>query len=262
MNCGSEKQTMLFSYLLLMKWHIGCSGFHYKDWKGKFYPEGLPQKKWFDYYCEHFDTLELNVTFYRFPQLSFLQNWYQKSPEHFRFSVKAPKAITHFKQFHDSARMIGDFYETINHGLQEKLGPVLFQMPPRFSYDEERLDRILKNLDPSFNNIAEFRHITWWREDVYKALAERNITFCGMSHPTLPDEVIENTASVYYRFHGVPNLYRSFYPTTFLQKVVKDVKRSKTAKQAWFYFNNDYDAVAIANAETMMTMTKQKSLKQ
>jgi uncharacterized protein YecE (DUF72 family) len=253
---------MLLGYLLLMKWHIGCSGFHYKDWKGKFYPEDLPQKKWFDYYCEHFDTLELNVTFYRFPQLSFLQNWYQKSPEHFRFSVKAPKAITHFKQFHDSARMIADFYETINNGLQEKLGPVLFQMPPRFSYDEERLERILKNLDPSFNNVAEFRHVTWWSEDVYKALAEHNITFCGMSHPTLPDEVIENTSSVYYRFHGVPNLYRSPYSKEFLQKVVDAVKSNTKVKEGWFYFNNDYDAVAITNAKTMITMTKQKSLKQ
>ena len=112
-----------------MDWHIGCSGFHYRDWRGTFYPVKLPQKKWFDYYCEHFKTLELNVTFYRFPQLSFLQNWYQKAPADFRFSVKAPKAITHFKQFHDTARMISDFYETINNGLQEKLGPVLFQMP-------------------------------------------------------------------------------------------------------------------------------------
>lgn len=240
-----------------MEWHIGCSGFHYKDWKGKFYPEDLPQKKWFDFYCEHFDTLELNVTFYRFPQLSFLQNWYQKSPAHFRFSVKAPKAITHFKQFHDSMDMVNSFYDTINNGLQDKLGPVLFQMPPRFSYDEERLGRIIKNLDPSFNNAAEFRHVSWWSDEVYKALAEHHITFCGMSHPTLPDDVIQNTPSVYYHFHGVPNLYRSPYPTAFLQKVISNVKQGKKAKQAWFYFNNDYDAVAIANAKEMMTMSKQ-----
>jgi uncharacterized protein YecE (DUF72 family) len=239
-----------------MKWHIGCSGFHYRDWRGKFYPDDLPQKRWFDYYCEHFATLELNVTFYRFPQLSFLQNWHQKSLEHFRFSVKAPKAITHFKQFHDSASMISDFYETINSGLQEKLGPVLFQMPPSFSFDEERLERILKNMNPSFNNVAEFRHESWWREDVYKALAERNITFCGMSHPKLPDDVIKNTSSVYYRFHGVPDLYRSPYSKDFLQKIVNAVKDHPHVKEGWFYFNNDYDAVGVRDAKEMIKLVE------
>ena len=237
-----------------MDWHIGCSGFHYRDWKGPFYPEDLPQKKWFDYYCEHFKTLELNVTFYRFPQLSFLQNWYQKAPADFRFSVKAPKAITHFKQFHDSGRMISDFYETINDGLREKLGPVLFQLPPRFSYDEERLDRIIKNLNTSFNNVAEFRHGSWWREDVYKALAENNITFCGQSYPALPDEMIANTSEVYYRFHGVPNLHRSRYSMEFLQNVANAVKKSPQIKQGWFYFNNDYDAIGVMNAKEMLEM--------
>jgi uncharacterized protein YecE (DUF72 family) len=237
-----------------MDWHIGCSGFHYRDWKGTFYPEDLPQRKWFDYYCDHFKTLELNVTFYRFPQLSFLKNWYQKAPADFRFSVKAPKAITHFKQFHDSAQMISDFYETINDGLREKLGPVLFQMPPRFSYDEERLERIITNLNPSFNNVTEFRHVSWWREDVYKVLAEHNITFCGQSYPGLPDEVIKNTPSVYYRFHGVPKLYRSRYSVEFLQKVVNEVKDNPQIKQGWFYFNNDYDAIGVINAKEMLEM--------
>ena len=237
-----------------MKWHIGCSGFHYKDWRGKFYPEKLAQKNWFDYYTRFFDTVELNVTFYRFPQLSFLQSWYKKSPEHFRFSVKAPKAITHFKQFHDTARMITDFYETINNGLQEKLGPVLFQLPPRFAYDDERMERIMNNLNPSFNNVVEFRHESWWRADVYRALAERNITFCGMSHPTLPDDVIENTSTVYYRFHGVPNLYRSSYSKEFLQGIVNAVKSNGMVNQGWFYFNNDYDAVGVKNAEEMAAL--------
>lgn len=239
-----------------MKWHIGCSGFHYRDWRGKFYPEDLPQKKWFDFYCGHFSTLELNVTFYRFPQLSFLQNWYRKSPPEFRFSVKAPKAITHFKQFHNSVDMITSFYDTINNGLQEKLGPVLFQCPPRFSYNEEKLERIINNLNTAFNNVAEFRHVSWWREDVYKALAEKNITFCGMSHPSLPDDVIENTPSVYYRFHGVPDLYRSPYSTKFLQRVVDAVKNNPNEQEGWFYFNNDYDAVGVRNAKEMIEISK------
>jgi uncharacterized protein YecE (DUF72 family) len=235
-----------------MEWHIGCSGFHYKDWKGIFYPEGLPQNKWFAFYCEHFNTLELNVTFYRFPQLSFLQNWHQKSPDSFRFSVKAPRAITHYKKFNDAADLVSSFYETINNGLQEKLGPVLFQMPPGFSYSEERLERIINNLDPAFTNVVELRHVSWWRENVYKALAGHKIIFCGMSHPSLPDAIIQNTPVIYYRFHGVPNLYRSPYSTDFLKNVIDAVQHNPEAKQGWFYFNNDYDGVAIANAKEMI----------
>ena len=150
-----------------MEWHIGCSGFHYKHWKERFYPEGLPQKKWFDYYCQQFKTLELNVTFYRFPQLSFLQNWHANSPDDFRFAVKAPRAITHYRNFINTIDFISSFYETINNGLQQKLGPVLFQMPPNFQFDEDKLERVINSLDPSFRNVFEPRHSSWWNNKVY-----------------------------------------------------------------------------------------------
>lgn len=238
-----------------MDWHIGCSGFHYKGWKGNFYPEKLAQRKWFDFYCEHFKTLELNVTFYRFPQLSFLQTWHQKSPADFRFSVKAPRAITHFKQFHNSVDLITSFYDTINDGLLEKLGPVLFQMPPRFHYDEERLERIINNLNPAFSNVLELRHVSWWREDVYETLGKHNITFCGQSHPELPDAVIQNTPVIYYRFHGVPLLYKSPYSNKALQAIVDSIKQNTNAEEGWFYFNNDIDVEAVYNAKEMMKMT-------
>lgn len=237
-----------------MNWFIGCSGFHYKHWKNVFYPEGLPQKNWFDFYCEHFNTLELNVTFYRFPQLSFLQNWYQKSPASFRFSVKAPRAITHYKKFNDVTELISSFYDTINEGLQEKLGPVLFQMPPNFIYDEQKLTRIINNLDPTFNNVLELRHASWWNKDVYDTLAAYNITFCGMSHPTLPDEIIQNTPVIYYRFHGVPNLYSSPYSIDDLKKAVNIIRENTNTQQGWFYFNNDINASAITNARQMIEL--------
>ena len=239
-----------------MEWHIGCSGFHYKDWKGRFYPDDLPQRKWFDYYCEHFKTLELNVTFYRFPQLSFLQNWYGKSPADFRFAVKAPRAITHYKKFNDTTELITSFYDTINQGLQEKLGPVLFQLPPSFTYDDEKLDRIINSLNPSFKNVLELRHISWWNDSVYEKLAKHHITFCGMSHPTLPDTVIQNTPMIYYRFHGVPVLYRSPYSKDFLEKIINTVQQNSNTQEGWFYFNNDFDAVGVANANDMISLSK------
>jgi len=238
-----------------MEWHIGCSGFHYKHWKGSFYPEDLPQRRWFEFYAEHFKTLELNVTFYRFPQLSFLQNWYNVSPPEFRFSVKAPRAITHFKQFHNVVDMITRFYATIRDGLREKLGPVLFQLPPRLKYDEARLQRILENLDPGFDNVLEFRHTSWWQEAVYAELAKRGVTFCGMSHPELPDAVIRNTPVVYYRFHGVPDLYRSFYSDEALNNVALQLKGDTNVQSAWLYFNNDAAVAAIPNAQTLIRLT-------
>ena len=238
----------------MTEWYIGCSGFHYKHWKGVFYPDGLPQTKWFDFYCKHFQTLELNVTFYRFPQLSFLQTWYKKSPASFRFSVKAPRAITHYKKFNDSADLITSFYDTINDGLQEKLGPVLFQLPPAYSFNEDRLQKIISSLNPSFKNVLEFRHASWWHNDVYSELSKHHITFCGMSHPALPDDLIQNTDTLYYRFHGVPNLYSSPYSADFLHQAVKSVKQHDHTKEAWFYFNNDINASAVGNAKEMMGM--------
>jgi len=240
----------------MIKWHIGCSGFHYKHWKGEFYPEDLPQRKWFEFYCEHFKTLELNVTFYHFPQPAMLEGWYDRSPAEFRFSVKAPRGITHFKQFHNVGELISRFYETINGGLKEKLGPVLFQMPPRFTYKEERLERIVQSLDASFNNVIELRDPSWWQEDIFEQFSKHHITFCGQSHPKLPDDIIQTTDSIYYRFHGVPQLYSSPYSKEFLQKVVDEIKHNKKVKQAWLYFNNDIGASAIQNANEIMSMIK------
>lgn len=237
-----------------MEWRIGCSGFHYKDWKETFYPKGLAQSKWFDYYARHFNTLELNVTFYRFPQLSFLQNWYAKSPADFRFAVKAPRAITHYKKFNDCYELLTSFYDTINTGLQDKLGPVLFQLPPSYDYTEERLERIITNLDPGFKNVLEFRHDSWWNEQVYQRLAAKGITFSGQSHPKLNDELIQNTDVVYYRFHGVPTLYLSAYSDDFLRKVVEQVKSRPDTGEAWFYFNNTMTVAAIENAKAMLGM--------
>ena len=111
------------------KWLIGCSGFAYKEWKEVFYPQGLPQSRWFEFYTEHFNTLELNVTFYRFPTLKSLQAWYNKAPDGFVFSAKVPRWITHYRKFEETERMMGDFYGLLKDGLKEKTGCVLFQLP-------------------------------------------------------------------------------------------------------------------------------------
>ncbi len=244
----------------MAKWWIGCSGFHYKHWKGVFYPEGLSQSKWFDFYHQHFKTLELNVTFYRFPQLSFLETWYKKSPDTFSFSVKAPRAITHYKQFIETKQLVNDFYGTVQEGLKDKLGCVLFQMPPRMAYKEEKLEQIIDNLDPAFKNVLEFRHESWWNAEVYSKLSKHNITFCGMSHPQLPEDVVQNTKILYFRFHGVPHLYSSPYDMDTLTRIANEIEENTKTKEAYIYFNNDIGGSAIKNAKEMEEYVFKQSL--
>src|SRR5215217_1631649 len=231
-----------------MDYIIGCSGFHYKHWKGDFYPADLPLKKWFEYYCQHFNSLELNVTFYRFPTLSMLETWYTKAPDHFIFTAKAPRSITHFKKMHDTRKMTGDFYELLRNGLKEKLGCVLFQFPPNFAYSPEHLKRIIQNLDPDFENVVEFRHKTWWAPEIIAQLGGRNISFCGMSHPGFPDEIIKNTPFLYYRMHGESQLYASNYSKKDLDTLYENIRSMDDLQQAYIYFNNDIQGYATKNA--------------
>lgn len=231
------------------KWLIGCSGFHYREWKEEFYPKGLPQAKWFSFYTQHFNTLELNVSFYRFPRLSSLQNWYDKAPEGFIFSAKAPRLITHFKKFVDTQGLINDFYAVLREGLRNKLGCVLFQLPPQLIYSASKLDSIISQLDHSFTNVIEFRHDSWWREDVIQRLSQDNISFSGVSFPKIEhDQPIVNTEIVYYRFHGVPRLFYSEYSEGFLQKTFNAIAASEKAGTVYLYFNNTASTAALHNA--------------
>lgn len=240
----------------MAKWWIGCSGFHYKEWKEVFYPKGIPQTKWFEYYCQHFNTIELNTTFYRFPRPEALQSWLQRSPEDFKFSVKGPRLISHYKMFIDCESMLGDFYASVYEGLMDKLGCVLFQLPSRFIYSEENLNRIIQSLNPAFDNVIELRDKSWWNKKVYTALKKNKISYCGISHPTLPNDVVKNHSILYYRFHGAPTLYKSEYKKGFIKEITEEIKSAGRFKEAYIYFNNTWGTGAIANAKQMQGFLK------
>ncbi|MEO5942854.1 MAG: DUF72 domain-containing protein [Ferruginibacter sp.] len=231
-----------------MKWKVGCSGFSYKDWIGLFYPDELSHKEWLEYYAQHLDTVELNSTFYKFTGVIFLKNLYKRTPPGFSFIVKAPKLITHTNRFAQSEKIISDFYKVVKNGLQDKLGAVLFQCPPSFSYTQQSLKLVMACMDTSFLNVIEFRHKSWWDKAVYKKLGEKNITFCSVSYPGLPKDVIINTASPYYRFHGVPKLYYSMYDEEYLTNVANTCLKNKKVKQGFFIFNNTATRAALENA--------------
>jgi uncharacterized protein YecE (DUF72 family) len=231
-----------------MDWHIGCSGFSYKEWKNVFYPKGLSPREWFGYYCSKFSTIELNVTFYRFPRVEVLEKWYERSPEHFLFAVKVPRLITHMKQLRDCSQMISDVYTTCKTGLREKLGPFLFQFPAAFSFTDERLNLLISSLNHEMVNIVEFRHVSWWQQKVYDELKRYKICFCSISHPDLPDSVIATGNFIYYRFHGVPQLYYSKYPEASLENIARTIESRSGIEHVYCYFNNTAAVGAIENA--------------
>lgn len=217
--------------------HIGLSAFNNSYWKGIFYPEGLPASRRFEHYCQHFDTYEINATFYKFPTLKSLQSWHSKSPEGFTFSVKMYKGVTHFKRFNECRELISDFYNVCREGLAEKLGPVLFQLPPSFGYNPERLDILINSVDKSFTNVVEFRNESWWRQDVMEALRVNGIIFCSVSYPNLPDAIARTAATGYVRLHGVPKLFYSGYSEAYLEDMLTQIKAAGF-DNCYVYFNN------------------------
>lgn len=239
-------------------YYVGCSGFSFRDWKGVFYPPELPPRKWLAYYCSQFNTLELNVTFYRMPTLKAFETWYDQSPAAYQFSVKAPRQVTHYKKFNAEAQpILADFYGTVREGLREKLGPVLFQLPPKAEYTDELAQRLVESLDPAFTNVVEFRHPSWWAAEPQRLLTRHGIAFVGQSYPPpleLPDEVVANTAVLYYRFHGVPELYKSSYSSEFLARIAQQVRAAQNVRQVYLYFNNGIGGVGVHNARQMQAL--------
>ncbi len=237
----------------MSKIYIGCSGFHYREWKSFFYPEKLPQSKWFEFYCSQFNTLEINATFYKFPTEKSLAKWYSMSPPDFKFSVKAPRLITHYKKFNTCEGLLADFYGSVSAGLREKTGCILFQLPPQLIYSPETLEAIVRCVDSSFQNVFEFRHISWWNQQVFNQFKKDHLIFCGVSFPKLPDEVIQTNENLYYRFHGVPVLYKSVYDENFVANVYRQLTETNF-REAWIYFNNTWGNAAIINSRYFQSL--------
>jgi uncharacterized protein YecE (DUF72 family) len=142
-------------------------------------------------------------------------------------------------------------------GLKEKMGAVLFQLPARFEYSKDKLQKMITQVDHSFVNVIEFRNEGWWRKDVMSTLKKNGIGFCGVSFPKLPDDAVINTATPYYRFHGVPKLFYSEYSKVFVKKIFKQLNAKKTAKTIYVYFNNTATQAAINNARYLQTLIKE-----
>jgi uncharacterized protein YecE (DUF72 family) len=226
-------------------YHLGTSGWSYPGWKGRFYPADLSAHEWLSFYTQHFATVEINMTFYRFPKSETLQAWLERTPPHFSFTLKANRRITHTKRLKNVKSEVRYFY-ILADSLREKLGCILFQLPPSITLNLEILDDFLRTLSPNYKNVIEFRHESWYDEKAYELLRTHGVTFCTVSSGKVPKTVVETGEVAYFRFHGLTGGYRYNYSDEELREWAETIRNAR-AQECYVYFNNDYQAYAVGN---------------
>ena len=227
--------------------HIGTSGWHYKHWRGTFYPEGTKASEQFPYYQKFFSTVELNNPFYRLPSKETFTTWKESVAPDFTFAVKASRYITHMKYLKDPEETLHDFMENVVY-LGEKLGVILFQLPPGWKVNIERLQQFLDKLPPSFRYVFEFRNETWYSTEVFDLLRRHNCAFCiyELAGHITPFEVTADF--IYLRLHGPGNKYQGSYSDYDLRQWAATCKSWATTKEVYVYFDNDDQGFAAFNA--------------
>jgi uncharacterized protein YecE (DUF72 family) len=227
--------------------HVGCSGWFYWKWRGVFYPDALPTAQWFSHYARRFRTVEINASFYSWPTEANVRAWLKAAGRRrFLYTVKVCELITHVKRFNGTKSLVLDF-GVVADILGNRMGCFLFQLPPTYRYTAARLKTILSQLDPRRSNVVEFRHASWWNEDVFAEFSRTGTIFCSCSAPRLPNRLVRTADDIYIRFHGTKRWYRHDYSKEELADWAARIKASG-AKTSWIYFNNDYNAYATKNA--------------
>lgn len=235
------------------KYHIGCSGWFYWRWRGDFYPEALPTSAWFPHYASQFETVEINASFYSWPTEATVKTWLKQAEgKQFVYTVKVCELITHIKRFEGTKTLVKDF-GLIADLLGERMGCFLFQLPPGVHFTSAGLKKILSQLDHARRNVVEFRHASWWNDEVYAAFRKTGTIFCSCSGPRLPDQLVKTAEDIYVRFHGTKQWYRHDYSEAELSIWARRIKESG-ASRVWAYFNNDYEGYATQNARLLSSL--------
>jgi uncharacterized protein YecE (DUF72 family) len=239
---------------------VGCSGWQYKHWRGDFYAADLPQKSWFAHYAAIFDTVEINNSFYRLPEESTFADWAQRAPRGFLFAVKASRFLTHMKKLKDPEEPVERFFSRAR-ALGGHLGPVLYQLPPGWKLDRDRLERFLHVLPRDARHVIEFREPSWYRDDVMALLEEHRVTLCLHDMQGSATGRLRVGPSVYVRFHGASDRYGGSYADPRLIDWAEWLhdQRVKGA-DVYAYFNNDVGGHAPRNALVLRRFLEQAAL--
>ena len=239
------------------KVRIVCSGWVYPHWRGRFYPQDLATKHWFAFYAEHFDTVEINNSFYRLPSADTFAGWREQAPPGFCYAVKANRFLTQAKKLKDCGEPLARMMEPLA-SLGGATGPLLFQLPPRFRVNLERLESFLKLLPRKPVPVFEFRDPSWLTEEVLALLDRAGASFCAHD---LPGFVTPRWAAgpiAYVRFHGGVGKYWGRYSDKALAEWTDwIVDQREQGRAVWAYFNNDIDGHAIDDAQTLKAMVRQ-----
>ena len=231
--------------------HIGTSGWHYDHWLGPFYPPGLPKSRFLEFYSERFKAVEINNSFYRLPEKETFLQWQKTVPADFVFAVKASRYITHMKKLKDPEDPVSNFLDKAS-GLGDKLGPILFQLPPHWKVNLERLATFLQALPAGRRYVFEFRDSSWFDERVYDLLRQHNAGFCMHDMDGQPTPRVVTSSLVYVRFHGPGRRYAGKYTPDELRGWADAFSNwAREGRTVHCYFNNDERGYAIEDAREM-----------
>lgn len=238
--------------------YVGTSGWVYPHWSGVFYPEDLPQREWLDHYSRHFDTVEINNSFYRLPSRSTFEGWRRRAPPGFTFAVKANRYITHVKKLKDPEEAVRNFYDNLA-GMGDACGVVLFQLPPRWRANLERLEGFLKSVPDTYRLAFEFRDSTWLNDEVYELLRKRGSALCTADRPIYPGPRVVTADFAFFRMHGGRELADGEYSYNELKALAREVgAHARAGRDVFVYFNNDYRGFAPENALALKDLLKGK----
>jgi len=221
---------------------VGTSGYNYAEWKGTFYPAGLPASKMLAYYVERLSTVEINATFYRMPNARTLAAWCDVAPAGFTFVLKAPQRITHLARLRDVDEPLRYFCDTAR-TLGDKLGPVLFQLPPNFRKAADRLADFLAQIPPGLRVAFEFRHASWFDDEIYALLRPRNAALC------IADTEAGATPAVATADWGYARLRAVEYGDDDLRRWIATLRRVGAGwREAFVFFKHEAEAPRLAAA--------------
>jgi uncharacterized protein YecE (DUF72 family) len=228
---------------------LGTSGWQYKDWRGRFYPEGLPQRLWLEHYVTEFDTVELNNAFYRLPERSTFERWRERTPPDFEMTVKCSRYLTHIKRLREPREPVERFMDRAS-GLGKKLGPVLLQLPPTMKVDVPALDETLRLFPKGVRLVVEPRHKSWWTDEVRRTLESYNAALSWSDRDGRPVAPLWRTADFgYLRLHHGRAHPRPRYGRQALATWVRRLREAFPADaDTYVYFNNDPGGAAIVDA--------------